>query len=414
MSNNEKMEEMIEKIQREVDEQNLKEEATRKKRAKRVEPDLAFDRNNLFTVDFSHMENALKFVLNEIDKLNTNVDKMQKDIKSRTYIVDKMHKEGNARDEAVKEHTKKLTDLERKSIDIENKQFEFNTNFESFRMNAQIQARIVSGMKETLNEIEEEREQQQEGSKPAPTPAASSSPISADNDIAKLSERIDGNDSLINGLIAKVKKLTDKMRDTSSTSDFDAKIKQIEREIEDMKSYNVPANTVGSNDGTTSSLNYNIKKKVDGVTKDCEELKNVVFSYQTLINSKADYDQLQEIDKVVTDKLNNCIKVVKRQVQDKSDSSKNLKKLEKQLRSIYDVLYNQLGASIDEDDPLFKRRAPSTWHCASCEKKMTLKDHKHSPWRKTHGTKIMKPKSKSKYMKGKPMVVYNSGSEPER
>jgi chromosome segregation ATPase len=110
------------------------------------------------SVDLSGIENAVKFLLNTVEALEIDVDKAKKEIKSRSYVIDKTHREGTERDEKIKEMEKKIKDLENKSIDLENKQFEFNTNYESFKINYQIQNRSVSSMKERLMEIDENLE----------------------------------------------------------------------------------------------------------------------------------------------------------------------------------------------------------------------------------------------------------------
>lgn len=267
----------------------------------------------------------------------------------------------------------KIRDLENKSVDLENKSFEFNTNFESFKMNYQIQNRSLNSVKERVDEIEDNWDKNEMNIKLLGdlmtsgkiANSGTNQGNSVDHEeLEKLTERVNGNDALINGLIGKVKKLTsdnskvktpgfsnkdydkhieDRIKTLermvnnigkSSTNkkseialDFDIenRVKLLEKEIDDLKCA-VPINTVGSNDGTThSSINYNLKKKLDSFTKDNQEMKNAFVSYQQMIDGKADFEQLQEIDKVVTDKLNDCIKVVKRQMQEKTESTKNLK-----------------------------------------------------------------------------------------
>lgn len=213
---------------------------------------------------------------------------------------------------------------------MENKQFEANTNFESFKMNYQIQTRSVSSMKERLDEIDEQRENDapnlrllQDFVKSGNMFSANNAPAKPTNhgnsidktDFEKLVERVNGNDSLIDGLISKVKKINSSLEGNSKMKtpafpnrvdpkSFDDRIKNLEKDLDDLK-INVPTNTVGSNDGTThSSMNYNLKKKLELVSNDIQELKSIVNSCQQALESKADFEQLQEIDKVVTDKLN--------------------------------------------------------------------------------------------------------------
>lgn len=98
------MEALIAKIQQEVDESNRKEEQEIALKKKEEKP--LFDKNNLVTFNLSGIENAVKFLLENFEKLGKEVEKAQKEIKSRSYIVDKVHKEGNERDEKVKEMEK--------------------------------------------------------------------------------------------------------------------------------------------------------------------------------------------------------------------------------------------------------------------------------------------------------------------
>jgi hypothetical protein len=96
------MEEIIEKIQKEVDDQNKLDEIKKKKMATEKK-ELVFDQNNLLTINLNGLENAVKFLLENLAKLTKDIDKAQKEIKSRSYIVDKVHKEGNERAVKIKE-----------------------------------------------------------------------------------------------------------------------------------------------------------------------------------------------------------------------------------------------------------------------------------------------------------------------
>lgn len=403
----------------------------RKENSQKLADEYEFDHENILKIDFPHLEKAIKYLLREMGLLCTNVDKMQKDIKSRAYIVDKMHKEGTERDDKVKELQSKTKDLENKSIDLENKQFEFNSNYESFKMNVQIQNMSINSMKERIVELEDFHESEEPRIKVLEE-KVSGSPVGHNPhhhnhnsefitipEFESLTKRVDNNDKLVDEFISRVKQIKDKLHNDHSShkktpnfadsdqvehrirnlehkvenlknmsighemGDYKAsagiefeienRVKSIEKDIEDIKS-SVPVNTVGSNDGTThSSISYNLKKRVDGMIKEQQELKSAVISCQQLITNKVDFEQLQEIDKVVTDKLNDCIKAVKRQMHDKSESFKNLKRLEKQLRSLYDVLYSQVGASEEDDDPLVGKRAMTAYNASPYDKSKTYK-----------------------------------------
>lgn len=102
-----------------------------------------------------------------------------------------------------------------------------------------------------------------------------------------------------------------------------------------------------------------------------------------MLDDKPDFDQLQEIDKVVTDKLNDCIKAVRHQMQEKNESTRSLKKLEKQLRNLYEVLYNQVGVSESEEDPLMGKKTASAYSRSPYSKDISQKSHilKYPMWK---------------------------------
>ena len=79
---------------------------------------------------------------------------MDKDIRSRNYIVDKLMKESTQRDKAVKDNKDKIKDLETKSCDHEDKLFALNAELESFKMNFQISQRGMDGVRSKFEEME--------------------------------------------------------------------------------------------------------------------------------------------------------------------------------------------------------------------------------------------------------------------
>lgn len=302
--------------------------------------------------------------------------------------------------------------MEIKSCDLENKSFELNTNFESFMMNSQIQNRTISGMRDRIDEIEETLEKSG-GTRFAKTQSDDENKNGSGEslqEIQNIIERLNGNDKLIDGLISKVQKVNSKLsKNKASTPQFsnssgpsenkmDVRIKNMEKEIEDLKC-SVPANTAASNDGTNhSSISHNLKKKLDSFNQDLAETKNAVLTCQQMLEEKPDFDQLQEIDKVVTDKLNDCIKAVRRQMLEKNESARSLKKLEKQLRSLYEVLYSQIGVSDSEDDPLLGKKTISAYSRSPYSKDMNAKTHllKYPMWKKPPKSRRIRMRSHGK------------------
>jgi len=259
-------------------------------------------------------------------------------------------------------------------------------------MNYQIQNRTLSGLKDRVDELEEINEKAGDGVKinnyvkEGARNQNSSNSVSI-NEFEKLIDRVDANDRLIDVLTDKVKKINSKGGGSRKTSipqdDVEGRIHSLEKEVEDLR-LSFPPNTAASNDGTTqSSISYNLKKKLDSINREMVETKNSVITCQQLLDEKPDFDQLQEIDKVVTDKLNDCIKAVRRQMQEKSESTRSLRQLEKQLRSLYEVLYNQVGVSDSEEDPGVGRKTFSAYSRSPYSKEMTPKGHilKYPVWK---------------------------------
>jgi len=221
----------------------------------------------------------------------------------------------------------KIKDLENKSIDLENKQFEFNTKFESFSLNYQMQNRFVSGVKDRVEEMEETiekfdaviKEIQAQVKQNTSEHNDDKRKKSADspNDVVtmqifeKLQERVTGNDSLIDGLISKVKKLSNEVKDkepskktpafsnSSDPKNIDDRIKNLERMITKLSDES-SSKPRGSRQDKNSTLDSDIENKVKHIEKEIDDLKANVpnnMSWQQALNSKADLDQRKKLIK---------------------------------------------------------------------------------------------------------------------
>lgn len=279
------MEQMIIKIQREVDEANRLAELNKK--PEKPQESFEFNKDELLKVDFPNLENAIKYLLHEVAILTKNLDSVSKDVKSRSYTVDKMFKESHDRDEKVKEAWAKIRDLENKSVDLENKSFEFNTNFESFKINSQIQARSVSGMQNRISELEDFQEQVEEKLKNINTSAPQTEGIANGDyvtmpDLQKLIDRMNSNDKLVDGFINKVRKMSDMMNDKNSKiktpgfneaenitylkTDIEKRILNVEKDLEDIRSNAPGGNTAASNDALSKGTNISTKSHLRKLT----------------------------------------------------------------------------------------------------------------------------------------------------
>jgi hypothetical protein len=276
-------------------------------------------------------------------------------------------------------------------------------------MNYQIQSRTISGLQSRISELEDSYEKDEpnlkkleeflsSGRSAGSTSKSESYSKHPTNDYVtkdvfnKLLDRITGNDYLIDGLTNKVKKINLNIDNKGKTAtpqfsaassgkndEIEARIKNMQKDLNDLKT-TIPANN------------------------DLKEMKNSIINLQQMIDEKPDFEQLQEIDRVVTDKLNDCIKAVRRQMQEKTEQTKNLKKLEKQLRSLYDVLYNQVAVSESEEDLITGKRPSSAY-----DRNMTPKraETKYATWKKPpQSKKAFRIRSKGKDLN---KVMSNTG-----
>ena len=73
-----------------------------------------------------------------------------------------MFKDGTRRDQEVKDIKEILKALENKTCELEDKQFETNTDIEAFKMNMQMSLRGISGLGDRVSELEDHEENHEE------------------------------------------------------------------------------------------------------------------------------------------------------------------------------------------------------------------------------------------------------------
>ena len=102
------------------------------------------------------------------------------------------------------------------------------------------------------------------------------------------------------------------------------------------------------------------------------------------MNTKADLDTLQQLEKSLLERINDIVKALTKQLADKNDTKKALKLLERQLKNLYDLFMSRgAGTSDNEDDAMFTKKPLGGMSCASCEKDIiNLQGRKadHLPW----------------------------------
>ena len=91
---------------------------------------------------------------------------------------------------------------------------------------------------------------------------------------------------------------------------------------------------------------------------------------QDSLNTKVDYDTLNNLEKMIMERINEIVKALTKQLADKNDTKKALKLLERQLKNLYDVFLSRAGGHTheNEDDAMFTKKPLGGMSCASCEK----------------------------------------------
>lgn len=122
-----------------------------------------------------------------------------------------------------------------------------------------------------------------------------------------------------------------------------------------------------------------------------EQLKNEFGRWlkemQDSLNHKADIETLQNLERMLMERLNEIVKALTKQLADKNDTKKALKLLERQLKNLYDLFMSKGGAGTHEheEDAMFTKKPLGGMSCASCEKdvvNMYGKKAEYMPWGK--------------------------------
>lgn len=114
-----------------------------------------------------------------------------------------------------------------------------------------------------------------------------------------------------------------------------------------------------------------MQNQIDNLRNLFDDKLNTVLQY---MDKKADKGDLEQLDKMIVDKLNDVIKNIIERFADKKDTHKRLSALEKQIKVVYDLMISQEShrtVSGQEDDAMFTKKPLGGTSCASCEKTIT-------------------------------------------
>jgi hypothetical protein len=108
----------------------------------------------------------------------------------------------------------------------------------------------------------------------------------------------------------------------------------------------------------------------------------VVIRIQQELELKANKSDLEELEKIMMQRLNDIVNALTNQFADKADTKKALKLLERQIKNLYELIMNRQGGN-DENDAMFSKKPLGGLSCASCEKdliNMSAKKVEFLPW----------------------------------
>lgn len=130
--------------------------------------------------------------------------------------------------------------------------------------------------------------------------------------------------------------------------------------------------------------------RVGQLGQNLDHLKNEFAKWikelQDSLNQKVDMEALQNLEKVLMERMNELVKALTKQLADKNDTKKALKLLERQLKNLYDLFMSRGHSHHEnEDDAMFTKKPLGGMSCASCEKDiLNLQGKKadYLPWNK--------------------------------
>ena len=101
-----------------------------------------------------------------------------------------------------------------------------------------------------------------------------------------------------------------------------------------------------------------------------DQTRNWYVVLQDLQNSRFDPSALEELEKVLTNRINDFVQAMSNKFADKVETKKALKLLERQLKNLYDLIMSKQNGPQDED-AMFNKKHLCGYSCASCEKDLT-------------------------------------------
>ena len=116
-------------------------------------------------------------------------------------------------------------------------------------------------------------------------------------------------------------------------------------------------------------------EELERLARELENLKHLLDDrfnqLLQLIDKKADKLDLENLERRFIDRLNDLIKNFIDRFADKKDVYKRLTQIDKQIKTLFDLLMNQESHRATEEDAMFTKKPLGGVSCASCEKGIT-------------------------------------------
>mmetsp|Transcript_23621 Transcript_23621/g.23312 ORF Transcript_23621/g.23312 Transcript_23621/m.23312 type:complete len:284 (-) Transcript_23621:168-1019(-) len=169
----------------------------------------------------------------------------------------------------------------------------------------------------------------------------------------------------------------------------------LQKQIDELKVSKMATTSTTMNFGETresmgEDQYRDLSLKINQLAQNLDHLKNEFAKWikemQDSLNQKVDMEALQNLEKVLMERMNELVKALTKQLADKNDTKKALKLLERQLKNLYDLFMSR-GHSHHEhdDDAMFTKKPLGGMSCASCEKdiiNLQGKKADYLPWNK--------------------------------
>jgi DNA repair exonuclease SbcCD ATPase subunit len=187
---------------------------------------------------------------------------------------------------------------------------------------------------------------------------------------------------------SETKRLSDVKADKDELKDMVDKINNLLKEVEEALKWKQPVvqitnridkveiqiqqllNGLGKGGGVDSAIIKDLEDKLQLLRDDFEKFKEDVMGWlkdlQDALENKADLTSLKDLERELLSRLEDLANGLDKRFADKNETKKALKALEKQIKSLFDLIMNQEGRQGGEDDAMFAKKPLGGWSCASC------------------------------------------------